>query len=88
MINTLNKVVDIIAICLVLITTSLDKAIDKILLIFFTVVQIILIVIINRQPQTNKKLSFKVRFNLILGYFKLYKYCLFIDTIVTNVTFT
>lgn len=60
---------DIIAICLVLITTSLDKAIDKILLIFFTVVQIILIVIIIRQPQTNKKLSFKVRFNLILDYF-------------------
>jgi solute carrier family 7 (cationic amino acid transporter), member 3 len=59
-------ILDIIAICIILVVTNLSNSFEIILLVLFCLIQVLLIIIIICQPQTNKKLSFKVNFNYSL----------------------
>jgi len=59
-------ILDIIAICIILVVTNLTNSFEIILLVFFCLIQVLLIIIIICQPQTNKKLSFKVNLFIFL----------------------
>ncbi len=63
-----SKVVDIIFICIILITTNLEKPYEIFLLVMFCTIQLIFVAIILCQPQTNKQIAFKVKKNL---YYKI-----------------